>query len=178
MIKRVLFILIVSLSAGSLFAQKLGYKEIQIGKTLKNIKDLQKYKLTPDTAHNDRWFITGDSLRIFLTDIGHLEITVDKNEVIKWVAAYTKERVFEDYKDWLYELGYLLNVINSDLGKLNSSDVSRPLDSQLSLAWSFTDTKTALSLATKKVDKSIFRLKGNYTLTWAEDPHNMAGLKF
>lgn len=178
MLKSVLFILIVSLSAGSLFAQKLGYREIQIGKTLKNIKALHKYKLTPDTAHNNRWFVTGDSLRIFLTDIGHLEITVDKNEVIKWVAAYTKERVFEDCKDWLYELGYLLNVINSDVGKLNSSDVSRPMNSQLLLAWSFTDTKTALLLATKKVDKSIFRLEGNYILTWAEDPNNMAGLKF
>jgi hypothetical protein len=175
--RKILLVLIITLLSCNLYAQKKGYKEIQIGSTLDSIQALHKYKISPDTQKNS-WIITGDSLRIFLTDADHLEIGVDDNHIIKRIDLFTKYKNYDNYDDWLSGLKYIINVINSDVGKLNSDDVSRTSSKDMWIAWSFTDTKTALILDVPKVDKFTTDFKGSYSLTWIEDPHNFADQKF
>ena len=176
--KAILLILIVTLLTDNLYAQKKGYKEIQIGATLDSIKALHKYKILPDTTQKNGWLIIGDSLRVFLMDVDHLGVTVDNNHVIKRITLYSKQIVFDDYKDWLWNLKYFINVVNSDVGKLNSNDLSRPSDKDMYFAWSFVDTKTALFLNVPMVDTFATNFKSNYVFAWVEDENNIDDLKF
>jgi hypothetical protein len=176
--KSTLTLLISVMLCTSLYAQKKGYGEIQIGKSLKAIRALNKYKLFADTSKQNTWVVGNDSLRIFMTDIARLEIRVDKKEIIQTVTAYTADTIFTSYKDWLSSLKYMLNAINADVGKINSDDLSRPSNADFSFAWSFNDTKTALAIKVPKADRSLKWYKGNYTLIWFEDKNNMAGYRY
>lgn len=176
--KNLSLILIVAFLTGNLYAQKKGYKEIQIGANLTTITALHKYQIISEKSKRNSWVVTSDSLRMFLMDIDRLEVIVNDSNVIKRISAYPKKTISDNFEDWQYNLKFLINVVNSDVGKLNSANVDRPSDNDLCFAWSFVDTKTVLFLFVPMVDRFATKVNNDYSFVWIEDQKNLADLKF
>ncbi|RYZ98965.1 MAG: hypothetical protein EOP47_18030 [Sphingobacteriaceae bacterium] len=162
----------------SFYHKRQGYNEFKINKNLSTIINLNKYNIHADTTQKNIWTVTGDSLSVFTMDVDHLNITVDDHNIIKYIAVYTKEITFDNYKDWQSNLNSTLIIVNGDVGKQNSDDLSRRSSKDLLFAWSFQKTQTSVSLKLSKASKLATNIKCNYIFTWREKKKDFLDVKY
>ncbi|MEJ5996099.1 hypothetical protein WG904_16845 [Pedobacter sp. Du54] len=168
--KQYLLMCLLALFSFSSYSQKLGYKEIQIGKTISVLLE-NEYKFKAFEAKNGEEgfiLIVDSSFKICGHSVEYVKIWRDDEYKINIVQVVTKEVIFKDFTDYLNNTKNIATCIIGSVGKPVTVDLDKPNSQKNGFGWDFKDEGTMLGLFVDNMSSFAQNEKRRYFLTWAK----------
>jgi len=152
------------------YSQKLGYKEIEIGKTISILLENEyKFKaFEPKNGEEGFILVVDSSFKICGHNVEYVKIWRDAEHKINMIQVVTKEIISKDFSEYLNNTKNMATCIISSVGKPVAVDLDKPNTQKNSFGWDFKDEGTILGLFVDNMSSFAEKEKRRYFLTWAK----------
>lgn len=171
---RAVFILTILISVSlNCFAQKTGYKEIQIGKPISVIPEndyqLKAMDATDSNGKHKMYAIYSQNLKMCSEPIEYIAVELNNEYLIKQVKVVTKEFNVKDFQDYLDKLTEKRDCLISNMGKPAKVTLDGAVNENNAIGWSFKEENITFVLLEENMSTFAKNQKRRYAFVWAKN---------
>lgn len=160
-ISRILILVLLFISNIG-YAQKLGYKDIEIGKSIGDTS-ISKYYFKSSSSDPNRYVALAVGSTFCNITIHAFQVDTDSNKKIKRVILVTRETKYSNRKSLILSFQNTVDCVSNWLGK---PDVADEAGKNLYNAWMFPNEPVAITLMIENMGDGEVDKNASFEIVW------------